>query len=510
LSFLEIGFDSLFLTQAASALQEQFNTKITLRTLMEDAPTLALLVERILPTLISATVDEAEPPDAREHRPNEVISESRLRHVAALVERYQRRTAKSWAAAEAHRAYLVDPDSAFGDGSSFRAICYPLVSARSLGAHLTDVDGNDYVDVTNGFGAVLFGHNPAFVRQAIDQQYEVGIGIGENAMLAREVSSLVCEMVAMERAAVCSTGSEAAEAAIRLARRASGRDAVVMFAEDSRATGDVTVLEYGTPESLEAIRAMSGRLAAVLVEPVPSRHRESQPREFLHELRNVTSHGDTALIFDEFVTGFRVHPGGAQTLFGVRADLATYGDIIAGGLPIGVVAGSARYLDGHRGKDSGHPLALAAACAMLRRLKEEGPALQRRLNLRTTAMVDRLKDVVTAVGAPVQIDHFSSWFVVSFPQEPTLAPLYHALMREKGVYTWDCRPGFLTAAHGDAELDRVVEAFRATLAEMQAADFLPRRSETPRKGRDASGREAWFVPDPHRPGKYLKVADADA
>jgi glutamate-1-semialdehyde aminotransferase len=245
-------------------------------------------------------------------------------------------------------------------------------------------------------------------------------------------------------------------------------------------------------------------------------------------LRKITAEDDVALVFDEVVTGFRVHPGGAQALFGVRADIATYGKVIGGGLPIGMVAGSAKYLDAldggqwRFGDDSGpeagvtffagtfvrHPLALAAARAVLQRLKQEGPELQRGLNLRNTAFVERLKKVVAELGAPVQVNHFSSWFVVSFPHDLPLAPVYFTLMREKGIHTWEGRPCFLTLAHTDADLDRVVAAFRDTLAEMQAADFLPKRADAPRKGRDAEGREAWFVPDPERPGKFLQVADA--
>jgi acyl transferase domain-containing protein len=622
-TFLEIGFDSLFLTQASNALQKQFATEITLRTLLEDAPTLNLLVERILPTLpedaLSATTPVAArtpaaagtipaempidasslagvaqqlaiisrqlemlgvrpdptmptaapapalaPPTAFEpfhppkRSPTGGLSDQQQQHLAAIIERYNRKTAKSKAATEANRAHLADPRSVSGFRKSWKEMVYPIVSVRSSGAHLWDVDGNDYVDITNGFGSIFFGHNPEFIREAVDKQYDAGIEIGPQTPLAGEVSKLLCEMVGMERAAFCSTGSEAVMAAIRLARTVSGRDKVVMFTgayhgafdevlvrptkgADGRAmpiapgiptatTDNMLVLEYGTPETLETIKSLNGQLAAVLVETVQSRRPELQPREFLHELRRMTTESDTALIFDEVLTGFRVHPGGAQALFGVRADIAAYGKVIGGGLPIGMVAGSAKYLDAldgggwHYGDDTGpesgvtyfagafvrHPLSLAAARAVLLRLKQEGPALQRGLNLRTTALVERLKKVVAELGAPVQVNHFSSWFLVSFPHELPLAPLYYTLMREKGVHTHEGQLCFLTLAHSDADLDRVVAAFSATLAEMQAADFLPKRADAPRKGRDPSGREAWFVPDPDRPGKYLEVADVNA
>jgi amino acid adenylation domain-containing protein len=593
-NFLEIGFDSLFLTQVSNALQKQYTTKITVRTLLEDASTLNLLVERILPTLPedafpapkptapiaqpgtapaevgtlagvaqqlaviarqleilgtptdvpapTTTVNPAPvavtpPPTANSasmapttafgpYRPPKRsttggLTDEQQRNLTGIIARYNAKTAKSKASTEENRAHLADPRTVSGFRQSWKEMVYPIVTVRSSGTHLTDVDGNDYVDITNGFGMIFFGHNPKFVRDAVDRQYDAGIEIGPQSPLAGEVSKLLCEMVGMERAAFCSTGSEAVMAAIRVARTVSGRDKIVMFTGayhgifdevlvrpamggDGRAmpiapgipaamTDNILVLEYGTPETLETIKSLDGELAAVLVETVQSRRPEFQPREFLRALRKVTEESDTALIFDEVVTGFRVHPGGAQALFGVRADIATYGKVVGGGLPIGIVAGRSKYLDAldggtwRYGDDSGpeagvtffagtfvrHPLALAAARAVLLRLKDEGPELQRGLNLRTTAFVERLRRIVAEVGAPVQINHFSSWFVVSFPPDLPLTTTYFTLMRERGVHTWEGRPCFLTLAHSDADLDHVAESFRVTLLEMQAADFLP-------------------------------------
>ena len=279
-------------------------------------------------------------------------------------------------------------------------------------------------------------------------------------------------------------------------------------------TDNILVLDYGTPESLETIKVAEGaarrgaRRAGA--EPPPRAPAARVPARAAHDhRRNATPRS----IFDEVVTGFRVHPGGAQALFGVRADIATYGKVLGGGLPIGVVAGSAKYMDAldggswRYGDDSvpevgvtffagtfvRHPLALAAARAVLLRLKQEGPELQRGLNLRTTAFVERLKKVIAELGAPVQINHFASWFCVDFPHDLPLAALFFALMREKGVHIWEGRAGFLTLAHTDADLDRVVTAFRETLAEMQAADFLPKCAEVP--GKDLQVAEARFRAD---------------
>jgi glutamate-1-semialdehyde aminotransferase len=295
-------------------------------------------------------------------------------------------------------------------------------------------------------------------------------------------------------------------------------------------TDNIIVLEYGQDSALDFISAEADELAAVLVEPVQSRRPDLQPRDFLHELRAITARSGTALVFDEVVTGFRVHPGGMQSVFGVKADLATYGKVLGGGLPIGIVAGEARFLDAldggtwRFGDDSGpevgvtffagtfvrHPLALAGARAVLERLRNNGPELQRGLNQRTARFVKRLNDIAEEAHAPVRLRHFASWFMFELPNDAPLASLFFAYMRHHRVHIWEGRPGFLTLAHSDGDLDLVVEAFSRSIEEMQQAGFLPGGAEAPpiagaRLGRDAQGDQAWFVPDPDRPGKFLQL-----
>src|SRR5581483_4969229 len=292
--------------------------------------------------------------------------------LAELVIRYNRRTARSKDYAQKHRPHFCDPRAAGNFRQQWKEMVYPLVCARSKGGKLWDIDGNEYVDVTLGFGANYFGHSPDFVVQALREQLEKGFEIGPQSPMAGEAAQMLCEMTGMERAAFCNTGSEAVMAAMRVARTVTARDKIVYFTGDYHGIFDevlaragnvngqpgalpiapgipplpnMMVLAYGDPASLDVIRAYAGQIAGVLVEPVQSRHPGCQPREFLRALRQLTQEHDIALIFDEVVTGFRAALGGAQEYFGVRADLATYGKVLGGGMPIGVVAGSRRFMD---------------------------------------------------------------------------------------------------------------------------------------------------------------------
>jgi acyl transferase domain-containing protein/glutamate-1-semialdehyde aminotransferase len=490
------------------------------------------------------------------------LTPSQQRSLEAFITRYTARTQGSKRLAEQHRRHLADPRSVAGFRLPWKEAVYPIVTVRSAGSKLWDVDGNEYVDLTNGFGMVLFGHAPPFVTAAVEAQLRLGFEIGPQSPLAGEVARRLCAFTGMDRAAFCNTGSEAVMAAIRLARTVTGRDRIAMFAGAYHGVFDevlvrptlsdgvlrsrpiapgipagmadnVIVLEYGQSASLDLLRAQAGELAAVLVEPVQSRRPDLQPWEFLRELRELTASSGTALICDEVVTGFRAHPGGVQAMLGIQGDLATYGKVIGGGLPIGIVTGRREFMDAldggmwqygdltfpevgvtfFAGTFVRHPLALAAARACLIHLEEEGPELQRRLNERTTRLVEALRAVVARAQAPIRLTHFSSFFCIGLPPDYPFAPVVFAWLRAKGLHVWEGRPAFLTTAHSDEDIDRVVQAFAETVAEMQEVGLLPTTGPaTPplpgaRRGRDPSGREAWFIPDPDRPGKYLQVGE---
>ncbi len=304
---------------------------------------------------------------------------------------------------------------------------------------------------------------------------------------------------------------------------------------------NVISLPYGMPESLEVIREYGDDIAAVLVEPVQSRRPDFQPREFLKELREITREQEIVLIFDEVVTGFRTHPAGIQALFGIQADVTTYGKVIGGGFPIGVIAGKREFMDsldgGHWqfGDDSvpsvgvtyfagtfvRHPLALAAADAVLRHLREAGPSLQADLTNKTTAFANELNAFTKSVGAPVEIRHFSSFWKITFTAEHLLQEQLFPIMRQQGIHILDGFPSFMTTAHSDADIDAIKQAFRHAVKQLQRGRFLPARDIAPgvlfdasrppvpgaRLGRDRAGKPAWYVPNPAAPGKYLRIED---
>ncbi len=598
--FLELGFDSLFLTQATQSLNRVFGVKLTFRQVMEQyssiaelaahldgmlpadafaAPTPApevgateptapgsaapssgqgiesLLADQlaamsemfaqqvaslraaaglahtqpILPQSAAssktATTSVLAPAEVKhgsfrpiQAKAQQELDEDQRRYVTDLIARYGARTPTSKRMTQESRKHLADPRAVAGFRSQWKEMVYPIVTDRAKGSRLWDVDGNEYIDIVNGYGCIMFGHSPEFVVEAAHEQLERGVAIGPQSALAGEVAALICELTGNERATFCNTGSEAVMAAIRVARTVTGRDKIVYFAGDYHGTFDevlirntprgsapvapgiplsnttnVIVLEYGTDASLHFIRDHAEELAAVLVEPVQTRNPGLQPFEFIRNIRALTEQEGIAFILDEVVTGFRLAPGGVQEMLGIRADMCTYGKVIGGGHPIGVLSGKAMYLDAldggawQYGDDSGpevgvtffagtfvrHPLAMAAARSVLLHLKEQGPRLQSEMNEKTARLAESLDRFFKERGVQTRVHHFTSWFYFVFPHDARLSSLFYYSMRAKGVHIQEGYPCFLTTVHTQADLDTVENTFRETILEMQAAKALP-------------------------------------
>ena len=406
-TLLELGFDSLFLTQVAGAFRKEFGVKITFRQLLEDLVTinaLAAYLDAQLPpevvkpaapapapaaatTVAAAPVAAALPMTAGgdttlervineqlrvmaqqlamlrgetpaapalpapaapasaslpaslpakveakafgPYRPIEKgagggFTERQQQHLDALIARYVARFPNSKRRTQEDRAHFSDPRTVSSFRQYWKEMVFPMIVERSAGSRFWDIDGNELVDITMGFGTNLLGHNPTFIRDALAEQLQHGIEVGPTTPLAGKVAKLLCELTGSERAAFTNTGSEAVLAAVRLARTVTGRtriattggfhginDEVLVRAGlvDGQRRGmpvapgipehivkDVLVADYGTAEGLELIRAHAHELAAVLVEPVQSRKPDLQPREFLHALREITTQAGCVLI----------------------------------------------------------------------------------------------------------------------------------------------------------------------------------------------------------------------
>ena len=451
---------------------------------------------------------------------NEPLTEAQRAHISRLTKLYVGKTATSKRLADQHRPVLADPRTVSGFAADWKEMVYPIVSARAKGAQIWDVDGNAYIDLVNGYGQTAFGHAPDFVVDAVQAQLTDGFAIGPQSPLAHEASKLFCELTGHARVAFCNTGSEAVMAAMRVTRTVTGRDRIGAFSgayhgqfdevlvrgvgEQHRsvpaapgipadAVGRMTILDYGTDESLAWLREHAHELAAVLVEPVQSRRPGYLPAAFLKELRAITEKAGTALVLDEVVTGFRVHPAGVQALLGIKPDLATYGKVVGGGLPVGLLAGTPRFMDAldggawRFGDDSvpevgvtffagtfvRHPLALAATVAVLRHVKEKGPALTDALTQRMQGLVEALRRAFVRVGWDVPIESYGSVAYFEPGRDHRLGSLLHYHLRARGIFIQEHYPCFLTTQHGDAEIAAIIAAFEDSLALMRRDGMLP-------------------------------------
>ncbi|MEM9557183.1 MAG: aminotransferase class III-fold pyridoxal phosphate-dependent enzyme [Acidobacteriota bacterium] len=483
----------------------------------------------------------APAPPAPEPRP---LDARQRRFVDALIARAVARTPASRRRALPALRRRVDTRTR-AVRPELRELAYPLVAARAAGAHFTDVDGHEYVDLAMGIGAHLCGHAPLFVADAIAAQTRRGLQTGPVADLADEVAARVAALTGTERVLFGVTGTGAVRAALRVAQAATGRRRFVQFAgsyhgQDDRvlavanpdqplsarpmvagvsssATSDALVLPYDE-RALATIEEQADTLAAVLVEPVQSRNPRHQPVELLHRLRELTERVGVPLLFDEVITGFRVDAGGAQARFDVRADLAVYGKCIGGGLPLSLVAGRADLLDQVDGGGwlaagvmpppttfvgstfEMHPYALTATRAMLDHLEAAGPELQHDLERATGTLGERLDEVFARAGLPLSVHRFASIFRfawkdnVSYVYQPLEIELFHHLLLERGVYLWEGRTCFLSTAHDEAALDTVVAAAEDAADALIDGGFGPSGDETRGGTRGGLPRRALDLP----------------
>ncbi|MBC9795257.1 non-ribosomal peptide synthetase/type I polyketide synthase [Sinomicrobium weinanense] len=449
-------------------------------------------------------------------------------YLAELIRNYNIKTAGSKAYAQQHRGVLSDWIGSLGFRLAIKELIYQIVAERSSGSRFWDIDGNEYIDLALGFGVNFFGNSPDFVKKAVRTQLEEGFELAVQSDLAGEVAGLIREITGAERVAFSNTGTEAVMNAMRIARAASGKTKIVIFkgfyhgtfdgylAESVQegnaiyaipvAPGttagmveDIVPLNYGSEESLRYIEEHADELAAVMVEPVQSRRPGHFPEAFLLKLREITERTGVAMILDEIITGFRSHPGGVQGMLGIRADITTYGKIVGGGMPIGIIAGSSKYLNKIDGGwwqygDSSypatqmtlfggtfckHPLAMVAAKAVLLRIKAEGHALCERVNRMTDRLATAVNTFFESKNITIRIAHFGSLFrfepygKYNSLLQPIEMDIFFYTLISKGVYTWERRINFLSAAHTEEDVETVIEKVRETIEDMIAGGFFP-------------------------------------
>ena len=390
----------------------------------------------------------------------------------------------------------------------------PFFVERAKGARIWDVDGKEYIDYIGTWGPAILGHAPRVVIEAVQAAATRGVSFGIPNPLEVEMAELICQWVpSIEKVRMVNSGTEATMSCVRLARGFTGREKIIKFegcyhghVDSLLVNAGSGALTHGQPDSagvpaafaaltislpfndIETVRAAfrenKNTIAAIILEPIPANAGLYFPKEnFLEQLREECSRHGALLIFDEVMTGFRVARGGAQELYGIRPDLTALGKVIGGGLPVGAFGGRVEIMNQlspngpvyQAGTLSGNPLALAAGLAQLRELERiDGWRLLEQFGAQ---LEEATRETLRLTKQPLTFHRIGSMFCLFFSTQPVtdLASAkqsdraafarYFRHCLDAGVYFAPSQfeTGFLSTAHGAAELDRTMEVVRTAL-----------------------------------------------
>ncbi len=402
---------------------------------------------------------------------------------------------------------------------AYRAVgMAPRFITRADGPFIWDEDEKQYIDYVCSWGPMILGHNHPVIREAVEQAVKDGLSFGAPTRREVEIAQLMIELVPnIEMVRMVNSGTEAVMSAVRLARGATGRDKIIKFEGCYHGHSDCLLVNAGSsalagghpssagvPEdivkhtltaqfndlsSVEVLLdAWPGQVACIIVEPVAANMGVVNPAPgFLEGLRQLCDKSGALLIFDEVITGFRLALGGAQEYFGVKADLVTFGKIIGGGMPVGAYCGSKALMEQvapcgpvyQAGTLSGNPVAMAAGLAQLTYLKEH-PQVYDQIAAKGAWLADGLRKAVEKTGAPVVVNQIGSLLSPFFtPTEVTRFvdakgsdveqyARYFQSMLERGIALAPAQfeAMFVSAAHGEAQLQATLTAAEETLAAM--------------------------------------------
>jgi glutamate-1-semialdehyde 2,1-aminomutase len=393
----------------------------------------------------------------------------------------------------------------------------PLFIQNGQGAYLYDVDGNAYIDYVLSWGPLILGHAHPLVVAAIQQTVQGGTSFGAPCPQEIELARLIQEFmpsIAMIR--FVNSGTEATMSAIRLARAYTGRNKIIKFEGCYHGHADMLLVQagsgvatFGLPDSpgvpaataadtlvavyndLESVKEYffhyKTEIAAIIVEPVAGNMGVVPPQPgFLQGLREITAQEGALLIFDEVMSGFRVHPGGAQAFYQITPDLTTLGKVIGGGLPIGAYGGKREIMEWvapvgamyQAGTLSGNPLVMSAGIATLKQLQDQ--AVWQRMEVLLSDLEAGIAAAAKAAVVPIQQTRVGTMFTTFFSEIPPInwqtvktadtkryARYFQAMLAE-GVYLAPSQfeAGFFSTVHGEKEVERTSAAARKAMKEV--------------------------------------------